>query len=118
MIQAEELISTNISYETLLEAELGITVGDIDHRVLSVSNKYGLCFFVKGTSLIVLSVADLESNSSCASPVAAIEKTCHEVAFNETVHGMYLSPEETSLCVVLATRVVVTKVAQLMQKVV
>jgi hypothetical protein len=116
-MQAEEALSTEVSYETRIEAGLDITSAQGSSNICCSCNKYGLIMAVKESRIIVLRIADIENGCGSSSPADVLLKSSHQVEMDETVIGLYMSPLEDHVCVVLDSGVIVVRVDELMNEV-
>jgi len=116
-MQAEEVLSTDISYETRIEAALDISSSELHLTQCCCSNKYGLFLLVKESRIVVLRLADVESSYGSSSPADSLIAKSHQIEFDDKVHGIYLSPQEQHICVVLDADVIILQIGELMHEV-
>lgn len=112
-MQTEEVLSTDVSYETRIEGKLDISSSEYQLNICCSCNKYGLCMVVKESRILVLKIEDMEGSCSASSPTDALLKQAHQVEFDESVLGVYLSPLEEHLCIALESAVIVVRIEEL-----
>lgn len=115
----QEVISTSISYESRAEYDFSslMNLESCENPLLNVSNRFGLCLIVQSSTLVIYNSAALESAFGESDPAATIYKDKHEVHFEKSIRGVYLSPSELFCCVVLSDSVVLISLATLFHEV-
>ena len=110
----EEVISTDISYETRTEIETGDA--SVFGKNLTISNKYGLFLVGKGRSIVTYKVSSLEASfTASGSDSDCIANT---LLFDEDVCSIILSPSEENAYVQLRTKAVVVTMTDILYEVV